>query len=68
MSKSKEVDITVVCVPERVTYECPHCINDIDLDYDDFSSTTGEYCDWRNSEIICPECDKEIIISSIDWD
>lgn len=36
MKELKKSEVTIVRVPEYVTYECPYCGEEIEIDYDNF--------------------------------
>jgi len=66
--KTLKADISVRQKPVSVVIECPHCDEEIEIDYQDFINQLGEPCDWSYSKIACPRCDKEIEIDNVEWD
>jgi hypothetical protein len=66
--KIKEVDITVKQIPVSVGFDCPHCEEEIKIDYQEFCGDVGDPGNWPCSEIDCPGCGKKIKIDNIDWD
>ena len=64
------IDITVISRPSYITSECPHCGEEINIEYNDFLSMMTHYYyeDWTDDVIECPECGKEVIIGSVEWD
>ena len=64
------IDITVVNRPSYITSECPHCREEIHIDYNEFlyMMTHYYYEDWTDEVIECPECGKEVTIGSVEWD
>jgi len=67
MGKYKKVEIQVHMKPTHISFECPHCENDIEIKYDDFCDMVGEPCDWTYSVFECPECGESVEINSVDW-
>lgn len=68
MSK-KETSISIIQVPTDVRFECPHCLDDIEMDYDEFERIVGcSVQDWNYSFFCCPECGEDIMIDSVEWD
>lgn len=69
MSENR-IDITVISAPSYITSECPHCGEEIHIDYKDFTDMmVHDYWeDWTDETIKCPECGKEVTIGSIEWD
>lgn len=61
------VDIEIVCTPEDIFYDCPHCYCEVEIDYKDFSSKQiSTYpVDW--TFIVCPYCNEEFEIDEVDW-
>ena len=69
MSKKEcKVTVQVNTRPTSVSYNCPNCEEDIEIDYNDFENEVGEYCDWCYSKIRCPECDSELEVDGSEWD
>lgn len=66
--KTLKVDISIRQTPVSANYECPHCEEEIEIDYQDFCNDVGEQCDWQYTDIECPNCGKTIEIDSVDWD
>jgi predicted RNA-binding Zn-ribbon protein involved in translation (DUF1610 family) len=62
------IDLVVVQVPKYVEYECPHCEEEIEIDYNEFCDFVGEPPDWSCSRIKCPNCNKELKIDNVEWD
>ena len=63
-----KIDLQVVSRPVTVEFECPHCMNDAQIDYSDFNDLIGEPYDWKYSKVDCPECGKSLEIDDVDWD
>ncbi|WP_432400992.1 hypothetical protein [Wukongibacter sp. M2B1] len=63
-----KVDIRVIKEPVSVEFDCPHCEEEIVIQYQYFCSEIGEVCDWRYSKFECPECNNTIEIDYVDWD
>jgi len=66
--KVLKADITVIQKPVEIELDCPHCDEEIKIDYPEFAEILGEPCDWRYSKIYCPICGREIEIDDVDWD
>ena len=64
------IDITVISRPSYITIECPHCGEEINIEYNDFLGMMTHYYyeDWIDEVIECPECGKEVTIGSVEWD
>ena len=64
------IDIIVVRKPSNIISECPHCGEEINIDYDDFLDMVKheDYEDWVDEVIKCPECGKKVEIANVDWD
>lgn len=60
MDKRLKTDLEVICEPTWVKMCCPHCDEEIEIDYDEFTrSMIGEYwCDWEGELITCEHCDE----------
>lgn len=65
--KLLEADVTVNQTPVSVSFTCPHCDEEVEIDYQEFEDLAGEPCDWNFSIINCPRCEKKIQIDSVDW-
>lgn len=63
-------DVTIISKPVEVKIDCPHCENEIRVDYEMFVDYMGvEYPgDWERQMVECPECEKEIEIEDVEWD
>ena len=70
MQELKKVGITIVQVPQYVMYECPHCGNEIEVDFDDFEDDrAGDYWpEWVGDTVICDECGEEFQIENVEVD
>ena len=64
------IDIIVISRPSYITSECPHCGEEINIDYNDFLDmmTYEYYEDWVDEVIEYPECRKEVKIGSVELD
>jgi endogenous inhibitor of DNA gyrase (YacG/DUF329 family) len=62
-----KVDILVHQAPIEITFECPLCENEVDLDYIDFCGIAGEPSEWTCARFNCPECGKELELNSNEW-
>ena len=63
-----KVTVQVNTCPTSVSYTCPNCEEDIEIEYGDFENVVGSYCDWCYSTIECPECDCKLEIDSSEWE
>ena len=70
MQELKKVGITIVQVPEYVTYECPHCGNEIEVDFNDFEDDrTGDcWLEWVGDTVIRDECGEKFQIENVEVD
>lgn len=61
--------ITVVNLPSYVACICPHCGEDIEIEYLDFTymMSNDYYEDWAGETFECPECGKEISVKGVNW-
>lgn len=62
----KPVDYTIISEPSYIKLKCPHCEEDVEVDFKDVdfigdSWNDGGYCD-------CPNCEKEIELGDWDYD
>ena len=59
------IDITVISRPSYITIECPHCGEEINIEYNDFLGMMTHYYyyeDWTDEVIEWHECGKEVTI------
>lgn len=70
MQESKKTDITIEMVPKYVKYECPHCGNEVEVDYSDFEDDrmSDYWPDWEGDTVICDECGAEFAIGNVEVD
>ena len=64
----RTIDIIIIQKPNFVKYDCPHCDEEIETKYEDFTDMLGDYCDWTCGVISCPECGGKSAIRDIEWD
>ena len=55
----KDVDIVINQVPTSVTFICPHCENEADIEYNEFERITGNDC---------PNCGGELETDGVELD
>ena len=62
--------LTIIQRPVEVNFECPHCHEDIEIEYCIFTDFIGTNNpgDWEGSILDCPRCEKEIEIDEVEWD
>lgn len=62
--------LTIIQHPVEVNFECPHCHEDIEIEYFIFTDFIGinNPGDWEGSILDCPRCEKEIEIDEVEWD
>lgn len=67
MSENNRVNIEIIREPSYVNFTCPHCDEEIEMDYDEFYDmmVSDYWGDWRYEEFCCPECGKDIEIDDI---
>lgn len=63
----RSASIEVITVPRHISLTCPHCDEELEIEYKNFCDMAGEPCDWSYSSIDCPECEKSIEIDGVDW-
>lgn len=51
----KEVEVCIVQTPILVSYKCPHCEEDVNIDYEEFGHTLTEML-YDNIDINCLLC------------
>lgn len=66
MQELEKVEVTVVRVPKYVSYTCPHCGEEVEVDFDDRISDC--WPDWVGDTVICDECGAEFEIGSVEVD
>lgn len=67
----KDVDIVINQVPVSVTFSCPHCCNDVVIDYKIFENITGKDLDGildNSSNFNCPKCNGNLATDGIELD
>lgn len=66
----ESTEIIIQSAPTQVEYICPHCEEEIEIDYNEFESdmTSECWCDWEYQTIKCPNCKMKIKISSVEYD
>ena len=64
----ENIDITVLQKPIKISYICPFCSEEIELNYNDFVDTQiNDYPgDWSTTE--CPECESILNINNVEYD
>ena len=52
MSENNRVDIKIIREPSYVNFTCPHCDEEIEMDYDEFYDmmVSDYWGDWRYEE------------------
>lgn len=70
MQEIEKVEVTIVQIPEYVRYKCPHCGEEVEVDYDDFNDDRIDdyWPDWEGDTVICDECGAEFVIGSVEVD
>lgn len=68
MQKLKKSEVAIVLVPKYVEYECPHCGEKVEIDYDKFFCDMREYSwpEWVGNSVICDECGAEFEIEKVE--
>ena len=51
-----------------LNFECPKCLSDNSISYEDMLDIYGESCDWKHGLITCSDCGEKFEINNIDWD
>ena len=55
----KDVDIVIVQKPVAISFSCPHCYRDVEIDFEEFEFDTGYSLSNLindSTEFECPEC------------
>lgn len=66
----KTINIEVETVPKWIRFNCPYCLEDIEIDYDEFEDDmpTNYWGDWEGNEVECPTCGHKLKINCVDYD
>lgn len=57
---TKPVEYTILSIPKSVTFECPHCKEEVEIGVKDL-----DFDVWDGGFADCPECGKEVELR--DW-
>lgn len=74
MQELEKVEVTVVRVPKYVSYTCPHCGEEVEVDFDDFFDDFFDdrisdcWPDWVGDTVICNKCGADFTIGSVEVD
>ena len=70
MQKLKKAEVTIIQVPKYVKYECPHCGNEVEVDYSGFADDrmSDYWPEWEGDAVICDECGAEFRIDKVEVD
>lgn len=67
----KDVDIIIQQVPVSVNFTCPHCEEDIKIDYERFKKLTGNDLGgliYDSNTFECPNCNGDLLIDEVALD
>lgn len=67
----KDVDIVIIQKPISVKFECPHCGNEIEIDFEVFKKITGnDLCGllYDSTCFKCPNCDGDLETDGVELD
>ena len=66
----KTISIGVETVPKWIRFNCPYCLEDIEIDQDEFEDDMpiNYWRDCEGNEIKCPNCNHELKIGMVDYD
>ena len=53
----------IVSVPDKISFLCPYCYQNVEIKWRDLNPPESWSDDWDN--VICPECGEEIALG--DW-
>lgn len=67
MKDALTTDITVYQEPVSVSFLCPYCEEETELEIKEALDEWGLPPDWEYTKIKCPKCGKKIEIDSVDW-
>ena len=63
----KGVDITIIQAPVSVEFTCPHCEEEIDIDFVEFGHSLSSLL-YDSVDFKCPSCEKELSVNSAELD
>ena len=66
--EDNRTDITIHQIPISVSFICPHCEAEIDINFHEFTKIVDDFPYWENENFECPECGEEIVVDNIEWD
>ena len=64
LMENEPVDFYINQRPVSISFECPHCLMDVDIDWRDVDVPDSWSDDWGYVE--CPYCKKEIKLGDYD--
>ena len=60
------VDYTILSMPAFVSFECPHCHEDVEVSFEEVDYETGY---WEDGGFVnCPECGEEVALGDFEYD
>lgn len=67
----KDVDIVIVQKPISVTFTCPYCAEDIEIDFEEFKDiTNNDLCGllYDSNYFNCPKCNGYLETDGVELD
>ena len=60
------INYTIVSKPVYITFECPHCKEDVEVDFSEVDFNTDYWGDGAVCD--CPKCGKEVELDGYEYD
>ena len=66
----KSTQLTIISEPVYVKMDCPYCESEIEIEYNEFSSSmySDYWGDWEGELIYCEECEEYFKIGNVNYD
>lgn len=67
----KDVDIVINQTPTSVTFTCPYCEDEVDVEYKEFERITGnDLCGllYDSNCFKCPNCERDLETDGVELD
>ena len=59
-------DFTIVSAPHKISFLCPYCNQNVEINWSNINPPESWSDDWDNVE--CPECGKEVELGDWEYD
>ena len=60
------VDYTIISKPSSITFECPFCHEEVEVNFDEVDFNSGYWGDGAWCD--CPECGEEVELDDYEYD